>query len=109
MRSILGDLASAVVRASELTSPCQKSPSLVVVLASPAAEDSVANSILTPEMTNTCTTSRAAMLETDEEISFFFNKDYKEKGGGGSDIKGDEINLHNKAVNRNWEEQLLHD
>ena len=66
----------AVVQASGVTLPHQKPPSLVVFIFS-AAEHSVANPILAPEMTNNDVTSRAATPETDEEFLAFVDKDDK--------------------------------
>ena len=99
---MIGGIATTIGRVAGLSLPRG-------ILLPAETDESLANSTLTPDHSTESSTV-AGKLETDDEIAAFFERDYNERGDGGwSDNEGEEIKVHNDALEATREEQGLRD
>ena len=108
LRRLVGDIASAVGRATGLS---PRRPSVPLVVRTSPGSDSC-RSAITGTTVEPPAQTKDDEPKTGEEIEAFFMEDYTEKGDGrDSDVEGDLINLHHEALllNQRGEEQLLRD
>ena len=97
---MIGGIATRIGRVARLTPP----RGLVLNM---ETDESLANSTLTPDRSINSLTL-GGNVETDEDIVACFDRDYNERGdGGSSDEEGDVMNIHNDAIKANRVEQVL--
>ncbi len=101
LRRLVGDIASAVGRATGLSPSVPK-----VVRTSPGSNSG--GSTITGTTAGTDASNLNGEPNTGKEIEEFFLQDYNEKGDGGdSDVEGDLINVHHESLLRNEGQEVL--